>query len=103
MVRPAGPVPERRRSPRPVIRQMILSCNPFGSGSWPPSNSAHSSPPVMVPRNSGGPPGPFHGLAGDGGLQPGAPNTWPAVMDVVGLGDASTDFEGDGVALELCD
>src|SRR6266480_5090774 len=101
-MRPAGPLADMCSSPAPVIRQMILSCNPLGSGNWPPSNRAHNSPPLAVPRNSGGPLGPCQGVAGDGGLHPGAPNIWPAAMGVVGVGDGRNEFDGDGVALELC-
>jgi hypothetical protein len=81
----------------PVIRQMILTCSPLGSGSAPPSSRAHNSPPVTVPRTSGGPPAPCHGVDGDGGLQPGPPN-WPPATGVVGLEEGVETFEGDAEA-----
>jgi hypothetical protein len=84
MVWPAGPTADSRRSPLPVIRQMIFTCSPLGSGNAPPSSRAHNSPPVTVPWTSGGPSAPCHGVDGDGGLQPGAPN-WPPTTRVVGL------------------
>ncbi len=94
---PAGPRADRRRSPLPVIRQMILTCSPLGSGSAPPSSRAHNSPPVTVPRTSGGPPAPCHGVDGDGGLQPDPPN-WPPATGVVGLEEGVETFEGDAEA-----
>jgi hypothetical protein len=97
MVWPAGPTADRRRSPLPVMRQMIFTCSPLGSGSAPPSSKAHNSPPVTVPRTSGGPPAPCHGVDGDGGLQPGDPN-WPPTTGVVGLGEGFDALKDDAGA-----